>query len=465
MASAPNTTLPERIAERVGEPPRFVSGSIRRHILVMTATGAFGLMAIFSGDLINMLFLGRLGDTAILAAVGYAASLLFFSISIGIGLSIAAIAVVAPAVGAGRRLEARRLATSALVLTAVLTGLMAVLVWPFLPGLLTLIGASGRTHELALGYLRIVYPSFPLLALGMAASALLRAVGDASRAMHVTLSGACINVILDPIFIFALALGIDGAAWASLLARLIMAGVGIVPLVRVHDLLQRPALDDVTGDASRLFAVAGPAVLTNLATPAANAFVTAALASHGDAAVAAWSVYGRVNPVAFGAVFALTGSIGPIVGQNFGAGDFVRVRSTVTEAARATVIFTAVAWLGLALSPAVIVRAFGLDQEAAGLVYLFCWWLPPLFVFLGFLFIANAVFNTLRHPHYATLFNWGRATLGTLPFVIVGGWLAGASGVFVASLAGSIVFGAAALWTCYRLIDRLAAKARASGAA
>ena len=91
---------------------RFASGSILRHILVMTGTGAFGLMAIFVGDLANLLFLGQLGDTEILAAVGYASSLLYFSISIGIGIAIGATAVISPAIGAGARAEARRLATS-----------------------------------------------------------------------------------------------------------------------------------------------------------------------------------------------------------------------------------------------------------------------------------------------------------------------------------------------------------------
>ena len=436
-------------------PARFVTGSILRHILVMTGTGAFGLMAIFVGDLANMLFLGQLGDTDILAAVGYASSILFFSISIGIGIGIGATAVIAPAIGAGARTDARRLSTSALVLAALVCFGLAVVVWPLLGPLLGWIGASGRTQMLAVDYLRIIYPSFPLLAVGMTASAVLRSVGDARRSMYVTLSGAIINVVLDARFILVLQMGIRGAAWASVLARLVMALVGLWGVFRAHRLLQRPALADLRRDTGKIMAVAIPAVLTNLATPAANVFVTAAMARYGDAAVAAWAVYGRVNPVAFGAIFALSGSVAPIVGQNFGAGNFARVRETIAVAARVTVVFTVVAWIGLAVSPGLIIRGFGLTGETTGLVYLFCRWLPPLFAFLGFLFIANAVFNTLRHPHYATAFNWGRATMGTVPFVWIGGQWAGAPGVFTGSIAGAVVFGAGALWVCLQLIDRL----------
>jgi Na+-driven multidrug efflux pump len=222
-------------------------------------------------------------------------------------------------------------------------------------------------------------------------------------------------------------------------------------------MLQWPSLPGLANDARRLLKVSVPAVLTNLATPAGNAFVTAALAAHGDAAVAAWSVYGRINPVAFGAIFAMTGSIGAIIGQNFGARNFDRVKETVTEAARITIAFSLVAWAGLALSPAVIIKSFTLTGEAARLTYLFCWWLPPFFIFLGFLFVANAVFNTLGHAQYATLLNWGRATLGTLPFVAAGDYVAGARGIFTGSVAGGVLFGLGALWVAYSLIARLEA--------
>ena len=437
--------------------PRFVTGSILGHIMVMTGTGALGLVSLFVGDLANLLFLGQLGDTEVLAAVGYASSLLFFTISIGIGMAISSTSIVSPAIGAGRLDDARRLATSALLLSCVVAVAMSLLLWPFLGPLLGFLGASGRTRALGTDYLHIIYPSFPFMAVGMTASALLRSTGDARRSMFVTLSGAILNVILDPIFIFAFKLGLTGAAWASVLSRVLTACVGLYGVVKIHNLLQRPTVADFASDGARLLAVGIPVVATNLATPAANAFVTKALAGYGDAAMAAWSVGGRVNPVAFGAIFAMTSAIGPIIGQNYGARHYDRVRQTVTEAVKANIVFTAIAWLALALSPQLIIRWFGLGPDSAALIHLFCWWLAPLFVFLGFLFIANAVFNTLRRPHYATAVNWGRATFGTLPFVTLGGYWYGAPGVFAGSMAGGVLFGVGALWLSYRLIDQLAA--------
>ena len=440
---------------------RFISGSILRHILVMAGTGALGLVSVFAGDLANLLFLGQLHDTEVLAAVGYASTLLFFSISVGIAFSIATTSVVSPAIGAGQKTEARRLATSALVLTAVACFSLVAIVWPFMRPIVESFGAQGRTLDLAVEYLRIIYPTFPLVALGMTSGGIMRSAGDPRQSMFVTLSGAIVNVILDPIFILVLHFGLHGAAWASVISRFVMVSVGFWGVARVHGLLQWPDKAQLSPDIKRLLIVGVPAIATNLATPTANAFVTQALAGYGDAAVATWSVYGRVNPVAFGAIFALTGSIGPIIGQNLGARKFDRVRETIIQTIGVTIGFTMLAWFVLALLPEWIVRVFGLSGESVPLVYLFCRWLPPLFAFLGFLFTANAVFNTLRHPHYATLFNWGRATLGTIPFVMIGGHFAGAAGVFTGSMVSGILFGSAALWVSLRLVDRMAADARA----
>lgn len=438
-------------------PPTFVVGSLLRHILVMSGAGGIGLGAIFLSDLANIVFLSWLNDQAVLAAVGYASSILFFTTSIGIGLAIAAAALVSRALGARRRRRACRLAVNALLASFVAGAVSAVLVLVAIPWLLTLLGASGRTHEIAARYLFILTPAVPALTVAMASAAVLRAAGDARRAMNVTLYGAVVNTILDPILILALGLGIDGAAWATVGARIVFLAVGLDGVIRVHRLIARPRLPAFLADIPAFAAIAAPAILTNVATPVSNAYVTAAIAVHGDDAVAGWAILGRITPVAFGAIYALSSSIGPIVGQNYGAREGLRMREAFKLALAVNVALTALAWLVLALTPEKLAHLFGASGDAAALIHLFNLWLAPLFAFMGALFVANAVFNTLDYPHYATLLNWGRATIGTIPLVHLGSWAAGAEGVLAAHMAGGILFGCLAVWVCFRVFDRLLA--------
>jgi Na+-driven multidrug efflux pump len=183
------------------------------------------------------------------------------------------------------------------------------------------------------------------------------------------------------------------------------------------------------------------------------------MAPFGDAAVAGWAVLGRLTPVAFGAIFALSGTVGPIIGQNHGAGAYMRVRDALTQSLAVTAAFTAIAWAILAVLAHPIAAAFHATGETAELIVFFCRDLAWLFVFLGALFVANAAFNTLGRAHLSTALNWGRATIGTIPFVAVGGYLGGAEGVLAGNMIGGVAFGALAVWLAYRWIDALSAKA------
>lgn len=298
---------------------RFVQGSIMSHIAVMTSTASLGLMTLFLVDLADMYFLSLLGEAELAAAVGFAGSVLFVSTSISIGIAITMSARVSQAIGAGKRDLARRTVVDVFVYALILTIPIATLMWIAAPWMLELLGAKGRTLELATSYLRIVLPTMPVLALAMCCGGALRAVGDARRAMYSTLIGGGVNAVLDPIFIFALALGVDGAALATVAGRMAVLLVGWYGVVRKQDLLGQFTLRGFLGQVPGITGIALPAIMTNVATPFGYAFVTEAIARFGDSAVAGYAVVGRVIPVAFGIVFALSGAIGPIFGQNFGA--------------------------------------------------------------------------------------------------------------------------------------------------
>jgi Na+-driven multidrug efflux pump len=295
----------------------------------------------------------------------------------------------------------------------------------------------------------------PLLVIAMCAAAILRSVGDARRAMYVTLSGALVNTALDPIFILWLGWGLEGAAIATIFARLCGTILGLWLVVRVYKLAAPPDWQAFRADFPTIMKFAVPAVLANIATPVSNAFVTLTIARFSDAAVAGWAVVGRITPVAFGAIFAMSGSIGPIIGQNLGAHQFDRVRLSLSEALRASVYFTAIAWVALFLLAPSLVTLFGAKGEAADLIIFNCRWMAPLFVFFGLLFVSNAACNTLRRPHYATVLNWGRATFGTLPFTALGAYLGGSKGVLAGYMAGGVVFGLIALMVVFRLVRTL----------
>ncbi len=442
-------------AGETGDPPRFTTGSTMRHVIVMATTGALGLLAVFVVDLVNLLYISLLGDPRLTAAVGFATTVIFFFISLSVGLMIAGTALVSRALGAGDRVRARRLAGSAIFLMIAVTGALSILVLPFARPLLSLLGAEGETLDTAQMFLLIVLPATPLLGVFMGLSGILRATGDARRAMVLTLIFGLTTAILDPIFIFVFGWGVTGAAIVAVIARVATVAYGLYAVVKVHDLIERPGLSNVVADFRPLVAIGGPAVLTNIATPVGNGYVTAAISEFGDPAVAGWTIVSRVAPVAFVALFSLSGAIGPILGQNYGARQFDRVRGALTNAVMFSAVYLVAISVILYLARDGIVWAFGVDGEAAELVIFFCSGIATVYGFMAGLFVANAAFNNLGYPLLSTLLNWGRATLGTVPFVLVGAHYAQAKGALAGFSLGSVPFGILALIGCYAVIRRI----------
>jgi putative MATE family efflux protein len=433
----------------------FTEGSILRHVIVMTATGSIGLVAIFAVDLLSLLYVSWLHDPKLTAGVGFATQILFFLVSINIGLSIALTALVAKALGQGDRPHAQRLAASGLIHVIFISVVVSACVFPFRRELLMLLGARGESLDVAARFLAITLPSNVLMAIGMAMSGVLRAVGDAKRSMYVTLFGAVATAIADPILIFGLKLGIDGAAMATILSRCVFAGVGLYGAIYVHGLVRRPQRSFVMRDLAPMMAIAAPAILTNLAAPVANSYSLSIFAGFGEPTVAAFAIIDRVTPVAFGVLFAMSGSVGPIMSQNYGAGLFSRVRATLSNCLVLTTIYVVLVWGLLALAAPLVNAMFNATGATADLVAFFCNYGAAAWLFLGFIFVSNAAFNNLGFPILSTVFNWGRATLGTIPFVTLGASQGGAQGGLLGMIAGAAIFGVLAVVSAYFAIRRL----------
>ncbi|WP_262500953.1 MATE family efflux transporter [Pseudohalioglobus sediminis] len=426
-----------------------------RHVLTMTAASATGLLTMFGVDMVDMYFLTLLGEQELAAAVGYAGTLIFFLVAVSIGLQIALGALVARSEGAHRRDLASRYCSSGLLFSLASSVVISFFGWLYLTELLQLLGASGVTLDYAVRYGSILLPNMPVLVLGMSMAAGVRAVGDARRSMWATIAGSLVNAVLDPIFIFAMGLGLEGAALASVVARTVVLCVAWHAIHVVHRLPRRISLQEFLADLRPLLKIATPAILTNLATPLGGSFVLRTMSQFGDSAVAGAAIMGRITPVAFCAIFALSSAVGPIIGQNAGAGRYDRVRSTLRDAMVFNVAYVMLVWLLLWLLGDAIVAAFSASAMAAELIRFYCNFLVGAFVFSGALFVANASFNNLHHPHWATGFNFGRALLGTIPAVYFGAQWYGAKGVMAGEALGAVAFGLLAVLAAFHLVNRL----------
>ncbi|EUK17987.1 MATE family efflux transporter [Commensalibacter papalotli (ex Servin-Garciduenas et al. 2014)] len=433
--------------------PRFCEGSIMRHVIVMAGTGTVGLMAVFLVDFLNLFYISRLGNSHFTAAIGFSNAIGFLQMGICIGMSIGTVVVTARLIGAGQYERAKRMVSSFVIFTTIIMILIGLTVAFFNREILYLLGARGIVLNQASHFIVIVSPFLFLIGLGMVLSGLLRAMGDAKRSMNVTIIGALIAGILDPIFILVFHLGLEGAAISTVCSRLGVVLLGFYSLRR-YELLEKPQWNFFIPDSLKILKISFPAILTNLATPVGGLFVIHTMSNFSSDAISGQTAIDRIIPVAFAFVFALTGSVGPIISQNYGAGLRERMQETLIVSLKLVCLCVLCAWVIFFLSQDLFVRMFSLKAEGEALMRLFCHWVIINNLFLGMLFVSNTAFNNLGYPLFATFFNWGRATLGTIPFVSIG-MSYGPQGVLIGQALGVVPFGIMAVCCAFFVIKNI----------
>ncbi len=454
------------------EEGRFTTGSTMRHVVVMTTTASVGFMFLFLVDFLTLFYISLLRDVRLVAAVGLASFVQHLVSAVAIGLAVAATALVSRALGARNRALARSRTTSCLTVSFVTLTVIAGAVFVFRREALGLLIEAGPVTEVASRYLAWILPSLPLLGIGISSAAILRAEGDARRALIVTMVAGGVAFVFDPLVILGLGLGVDGAAWVVILARLVTALVGLHFLIAVHGLAAPLRVAGVSRDLPAIFAVGGPAVLAQLSTPSGFLLLTAWVGRFGESAVAGWSVVTRLVVLGFSGIIALSVAVGGIFGQNYGARKLERVEATFRDSVIFGVLYALAAWAVLWIGADAVVWAFGMSGEGARIVRAFCRIGAGGFVLAAGAYVATAAFNNMGRPLWATLLNWSRAGLaipamlllavGTLEGRVILFALGGPGVVYAQALGSSLagVIGAGVGW---RFVKAVARERRSAG--
>jgi len=226
-------------------------------------------------------------------------------------------------------------------------------------------------------------------------------------------------------------------------------------VIGIHKAITVPKFRRYFKDLIDILKIAAPTVVTNLAAPVGAFLIARAVAEYGDAAVAGQSVVDRLIPLAFGVVFALSGAVGPIIGQNFGAMQMDRVRQALIDGLIFNCVYILIAWGLLFIAQEQIIAIYQAEGNMALVIRLFCNVLAGSFLFNGMLFVSNAAYNNLGYPLLATLANWARQTLGVIPFIYFGAMWAGLPGIIWGASIGAVVFGILPVVGAFWLIQRL----------
>ena len=434
-------------------------GPVGRHLVSMTVPVLFGITTMMAQSLIDTWFIGRVGD-AELAAYGFGFPILMIVTSVAIGLGAGTSSVVARAIGANDHRRARRLSTDSLLLSFLVTAIVAAIGLLSIDPLFRLLGAPEELLPLISGFMTILYAGVPFIVVGMVGMASMRATGDTRLPSALMILASILNVILDPILIFGVgpipAMGLNGAAMAALIARA-SSFVGTLYLMRRKmDLVSfhRPDPAEMRRSWRDVLHVGIPAAGTNIIVPVGAAVVTAMIARFGPDAVAGFGVASRLESMMLVLYYALSAIIGPFVGQNLSAGNEKRI----LRALGLCTVFCLVTGLAIAVLLAAlsgILPGFFSDSESVkGVTTTFLLLVPVSYGTYGMVMVMNASFNGLGNPMPGVAVSLARIVVLYIPLAIVGMQLFDVAGIFGAYAIANIVSGFGAYAWARRSVKR-----------
>lgn len=411
------------------------------------------MLGVASSILVQALEMGFIGQlsTEHVAAVTFTFPITMILTSIALGVGIGASSVIARSLGAGDRQDMRRLASHSILLMGGLMASLALVGWALIDPLFMAMGAPADMLPLIHSYLDIYYPGAVLFTLTMIAGSILRAAGNAGVPGFMMAAGALLNLAIDPILIFGWfgfpRLELAGAALAMTATR-VLTTAALLFCVHQDGLVQLTApLKGFMGSAARILKIAVPAAATQVIGPLSGALITRLLAAHGEAVVAGFGVATRIEAVAVMSLFALSGSIGPFVGQNWGANRLSRVRAGMRAAYRFSLAWGLAAALLMALCGGWVAAWVNADAQVVAVAALYLWIVPASYGFWGLLMMSSASFNALGRPVPSTVLAFTRMFVVYVPLAMLLNSRHGYVGIFVATALSNSLMGLAGfLW-------------------
>ncbi len=435
-------------AERLG------SEQITRLLIKFSVPAMVGMMVNALYNIVDRIFIGRGVDSVAIGGIFVGMPLMLIFMGFGMLIGIGGNTLVSIRLGEGNKEEADKIANNSLLLLFIAGIILSLTGYIFLRPVLMLFGASESNIGYAMDYLRIILIGAPFQAIGFGMNNFIRGEGNPKVAMFTMLIGAILNIILDPIFIFVFNMGVQGAALATIISQFVSAvwvlryflsGNSILNIGIKYMKLEFSIVKRIIANGFAPFSM-------QIAASMVTALYNNNLQNYGgDLAVSTMGVINSVSMMILMPVFGLNQGAQPIMGFNYGAQKFNRVKKALIYSIIAATTITSFGFIITQFFPELIVGLFVGDTENAATMMEIA--IPAMrrvllmLPILGFQIISTSYFQATGRPKQAMLLSLSRQVLFLIPLIIIlpkifgliGVWSAGPTADLLSSLVAAVL--------------------------
>ncbi|MEL5864174.1 MATE family efflux transporter [Clostridium cochlearium] len=409
-------------------------------------------------NMVDRVFIGRgVGALAISGlAVGFPLSIInmAFGMLIGIGSST----MISIKLGEKKKDEAERILGNALILIILISICLSIVGLIFLDDILKIFGASQETLPYARDYMKYIMAGALLQNIGFGMNNIIRAEGNPKIAMATMLIGAIINTILDPIFIFVFKMGIKGAAIATIFAQTVssiwvlyyfFSGKSTLKIKRENLSLHKGTIKTIMSIGISPFSMQ---IAASLVTTILNKNL---LTYGGDLAVGAMGIINSISMLFFMPMFGINQGMQPIIGYNYGAKQYKRVRKTLKLAIMASVTIATIGFIVVEVFPTALIKIFNSDEQLVSIgthgIRIFLSLLP----IIGFQVVSSNYFQAVGKAKIAIFLSLSRQFIFLIPMLIILPLMFGLNGVWIVGPVSDILAALVTMFFLYKDMNQL----------
>lgn len=318
-------------------------------------------------NIVDQIFIGwgvgYLGNGATNVVFPITMICLAFALMFGDGSS----AFLSLKLGEKKNEEAKKGVVNGILTSVIVSILLCLIVLTFLPQLLNLFGCTEVLKEYALGYGYIIALGLPFMMIGTTLNSIIRADGNPKFAMISMLIGAILNIILDPIFIFVFKMGVQGAAIATVISQFVTFLINILHIKKFKSIkIEKKDLKIKMSLASQIAMLGISSFITQMAIVVVMAFENNLLAKYGaeskygsEIPITVLGIVMKISQILNSIIIGIAVGAQPILGYNYGAAKYDRVKKTLKVVLGLSLIVSTVAFILFQTIPDKLISIFG----------------------------------------------------------------------------------------------------------
>jgi putative MATE family efflux protein len=417
--------------------------------------GIVGTMVTALYSVVGRIFIGQVEGALAISGLAITFPVMNLTSSLGMLVGAGAAARISISLGKRDKQTAEQILGNSLLLTVILNLVFITLFYVYLEPILMAFGASELTYPYARDYLQIVLLGNLFVSLCYNFNAMMRSSGYPKKAMYTMLLGAVLNILLSPLFLFVFDLGIKGVAWATVISMFIgMLFVmhhftrksSVIRLrwmnIRLNKKIILSIISIGLSPFSMQVAASGVALLMN----------TSLFRYGGDLAVGAYGIINSILMIILMIVMGLNQGTQPIIGYNYGAGNYGRVRETLFYSLKVATLITTTGFLIGVFFPRFLASAFTTDRELLTITETGARIAVAALPLVGFQIVSSSFFQSIGFAAKSIIQSLSRQLIFLVPGILLLPRLWGLNGLWIAMPVSDVL---AALLSLYLLVIQL----------